>query len=93
MKTATQAQLKVLLVIDRLIEAYGYSPTVREIAKECKRSSSTISAAIMRLRNHALVTWVGKGDPRTLRLTPEGRRAVLAFKNRAYQPNGSAYAV
>ena len=72
----TEQQASVLAAISSFQREHGYSPTVREIQELTGASSpSNIHDRLRVLREKRLVTWV-EDSPRTLVLTPRGRKAL-----------------
>lgn len=67
-KKITHKQQKVLNMISRYIEENGYPPTIRDIGKELKlTSTSTVHSYLNVLKSKGYVTWE-EGRPRTLKI-------------------------
>ena len=68
MNDLTDKQKECLIIINLFIKRNGYSPTVREIAKELKNNSPATTFHHMKeLKKKGYITWI-KGQNRTIRL-------------------------
>lgn len=64
----TEKQKECLIIINLFIKHKGYSPTVREIAKEMNiNSSATAMTHLKKLKEKGYITWI-KGQNRTIRV-------------------------
>lgn len=77
-KTLSQAKLKVLRAIGKLIDESGMSPSIRELRSELgAASTNTVREALSRLRRDGFVApQVMKNACRTIVLTKMGRLAL-----------------
>lgn len=68
MMDLTDKQKECLIIINLFIKNKGYSPTVREIAKELKNNSpATTFHHMKKLKEKGYITWI-KGQNRTIRV-------------------------
>lgn len=68
MNDLTDKQKECLIIINLFIKHKGYSPTVREIAKELKNNSpATTFYHMKKLKEKGYITWE-KGKNRTLKI-------------------------
>ena len=68
MNDLTDKQKECLIIINLFIKHKGYSPTVREIAKELKNNSpATTFHHMKKLKEKGYITWI-KGQNRTIRV-------------------------
>ena len=68
MNDLTDKQKECLIIINLFIKHKGYSPTVREIAKEMRLSSpATAFHHLKLLKEKGYITWI-KGQNRTIRI-------------------------
>lgn len=73
----TPQELEILDVVIGLGDRNGYQPTMREIQVHLGFASvSSVHGHLSRLRRLGAVTWLDD-SPRTLVVTPSGRRALL----------------
>jgi len=67
----TWKQFSILSELQSFITQNGYSPTVRELSKQCGiRSVSSMHVHLQKLRQHKKIEWVPKAT-RTLRVIEE----------------------
>jgi SOS-response transcriptional repressor LexA len=72
----TPARRRLLLEIERWLNANNYAPSERELARAMGVAAvSTVHAHLKILREQGHVTWVA-GLPRTLSLTDSGREIL-----------------
>ena len=68
MKDLTDKQKECLIIINLFIKHKGYSPTVREIAKEMRLNSpATVMTHLHNLKSKGYISWI-KGQNRTIRV-------------------------
>jgi len=68
MNDLTDKQKEYLIIINLFIKHKGYSPTVREIAKELKNNSpATTFHHMKKLKEKGYITWI-KGQNRTIKV-------------------------
>lgn len=64
----TNKQKECLIIINLFIKQNGYSPSVREIAKEMKNNSpATTLYHMKKLKEKGYITWI-EGQNRTIRI-------------------------
>lgn len=68
MNDLTDKQKECLIIINLFIKHKGYSPTVREIAKELRNNSPATTFYYMKkLKEKGYITWI-KGQNRTIKV-------------------------
>ncbi len=68
MEDLTDKQKECLIIVNTFIKEKGYSPTVREIAKELGNNSpATTLHHLKELRRKGYITWIEKQN-RTIRV-------------------------
>lgn len=68
MEDLTDKQKECLIIVNAFIKEKGYSPTVREIAKELGNSSpATTLHHLKELKKKGYITWIEK-QSRTIRV-------------------------
>ena len=67
--------VQVMAEVGRFVEAWGYPPSIRQLATELGLSAAGVKYHLDALRDLGMVTWE-PGQSRTVRLTADGERAI-----------------